>query len=178
MTTTSSWIRSLSAALGVAVLMAGPLAAAQDRHNGHAPRYSPPKYSAHHGHSPSRHAAPRPSRDKHHAAPSREYRHTPVAKHHSPSHSSYRPLPKDYRYVRHDIKPFGHAIRRGPALPSHYKIVRGHHLPPGYGRVVAVDHYHYLPRYAGYEWRSVGSDLVLVAAATGIVYAIVDNILN
>lgn len=176
MKTTSSWVRSLSAALGVAVLLAAPFAAAQpDRHHGHTPRYSPPKYSAHNHKS---HAAPSRHDVRRHAAPSRDYHHAPAVRHHAPARPTYRPLPSDYRHIRHDIRPFGHAIRRGPAVPSHYKVVRGHHLPPSYGRVIAVDHYHYLPRYAGYEWRSVGSDLVLVAAATGIVYAIVDNILN
>ncbi|WP_390888748.1 RcnB family protein [Leclercia adecarboxylata] len=35
-----------------------------------------------------------------------------------------------------------------------------------------------LPQYQGYEWRRVGSDIVLVAVTTGIVYTILQGVLN
>lgn len=36
----------------------------------------------------------------------------------------------------------------------------------------------HLPYYPGYEWRQVGRDVVLIAIATGIVYEILDNVLD
>ena len=35
-----------------------------------------------------------------------------------------------------------------------------------------------LPVYPGYEWRRSGPDVVLIAVGTGIVYEILDGVLN
>jgi Ni/Co efflux regulator RcnB len=34
-----------------------------------------------------------------------------------------------------------------------------------------------LPYYPGYEWRRAGGDVVLIAAATGIVYEVLQGVL-
>ena len=35
-----------------------------------------------------------------------------------------------------------------------------------------------LPRYEGYEWRRMGTDVVLIAIGTGIVYEVLQGVLN
>ncbi|MEX6504202.1 anti-virulence regulator CigR family protein [Pseudomonas zhanjiangensis] len=57
-------------------------------------------------------------------------------------------------------------------------LARGKPLPPGIaknfdGRVASQ-----LPHYDGYEWKRVGTDVVLVAVATGIVYEVLRNLLD
>lgn len=57
-------------------------------------------------------------------------------------------------------------------------LARGKPLPPGIaknfdGRVLSQ-----LPRYDGYEWKRAGSDVVLVAIASGIVYEVLRNVLD
>ncbi|MDO9624151.1 MAG: anti-virulence regulator CigR family protein [Pseudomonas sp.] len=57
-------------------------------------------------------------------------------------------------------------------------LARGKPLPPGIaknfdGRVASQ-----LPRYDGYEWKQAGTDVVLVAIATGIVYEVLRNVLD
>lgn len=154
-----SSLRMLASAVGLAVLVASPSVFAQpDRHHGQG--YKPPKYSSHHN---KRRPEYQPSYGARHPSPARVVHHAP---------------PRHFKFARDDFRRHAHKIHRGPALPPHVRVVHGHPLPRGYGRVVSYEHHHYLPHYAGYEWRSVGRDLVLVAATTGIVYAIVDNILN
>lgn len=162
---------SLLMALGLSVFLSSSFVMADSWHG-------KDKHRSHYSHNDKRGSDNRAQRkyDKHKAVKHNQ-RHVYV-KHHAPARPVYHKLPRDYRYVRNDIKPFGHAIRRGPALPKHYRVVRGHPLPHGYGHVLSHSHYNYLPHYSGYEWRSVGRDLVLVAATTGLVYAIVDNVLN
>lgn len=65
----------------------------------------------------------------------------------------------------------------GPALPPGIQknLARGKPLPPGIakkldGRLVGK-----LPHYDGYEWQQVGTDLILVALATGLIYEILDG---
>jgi len=43
-------------------------------------------------------------------------------------------------------------------------------LPPGIVRQ--------LPDYPGYEWRQLGTDVVLIAVGTGLVYAILQGVLD
>jgi len=49
-------------------------------------------------------------------------------------------------------------------------LARGKPLPPGIAkRSLPTPFLNELPRYAGHEWRMAGSDLVLVAVASGII---------
>lgn len=57
-------------------------------------------------------------------------------------------------------------------------LARGKPLPPGIaknfdGRIASQ-----LPRYDGYEWKQAGTDVVLVAIATGIIYEVLSNVLD
>lgn len=70
----------------------------------------------------------------------------------------------------------------GPASPLPpgiaKNLARGKPLPPGIaknfdGRVTSQ-----LPHYDGYEWKRIGTDVVLVAIATGIVYEVLRNVLD
>jgi len=35
-----------------------------------------------------------------------------------------------------------------------------------------------LPRYEGYEWQQVGTDLILVTLATGLIYQVLHNVVD
>jgi Ni/Co efflux regulator RcnB len=57
-------------------------------------------------------------------------------------------------------------------------LARGKPLPPGIakrfdGRVRSS-----LPDYPGYDWRQVGTDAVLIDVTTGVIEAIIDNVLQ
>lgn len=101
----------------------------------------------------------------------------PPVKHARPGYHAPQP-PADFRPVRVQIHANRHHIGRGPALPPHVHIVRGKPLPPGWGRRLNAHQHRYVPHYHGYEWRRTGSDLVLVALATGIVYEILHDVLR
>lgn len=160
------WITtSLVLAVTSSFAMAQP-----DRHH-HKPNYS---HNKHHGQK-HRHYRDDKKARPHHAAP----RYAPPRHAHASHKPKYRPLPRDIKVIRKEIHPYRHHIKRGPVAHRHVHVVRGKPLPRHYGRVLAYDHYHHhLPYYSGYEWRSSGRDLILVAAATGIVYAVLDNVLN
>jgi len=58
------------------------------------------------------------------------------------------------------------------------RLGRGKPLPPGIaknfdGRIAGQ-----LPHYDGYEWKQVGTDVVLVTIATGLVYQVLQNVLD
>ena len=54
---------------------------------------------------------------------------------------------------------------------------RGKPLPPGIAKkAVPSPMLKHLPRHGGYEWRVVGSDLVLVAIASGVVADVLLNV--
>jgi hypothetical protein len=57
-------------------------------------------------------------------------------------------------------------------------LARGKPLPPGIAKNFDSRVVGQLPRYEGYEWKQVGTDVVLVAIATGIVYEVLRNILD
>lgn len=103
--------------------------------------------------------------------------HQPPPKPVRPVHQAHRP-PADFRPVHVHIHANRHHIGRGPALPPHVHIVRGKPLPPGWGKRLSAHQLHYVPHYHGYEWRRTGSDLVLVALATGIVHEILHEVLR
>ncbi|QHF45895.1 hypothetical protein PspS35_19635 [Pseudomonas sp. S35] len=65
----------------------------------------------------------------------------------------------------------------GPALPPGIQknLARGKPLPPGIAKKLDGRLLGHLPRYDGYEWRQVGTDLILVAIATGLVYEILNG---
>lgn len=86
--------------------------------------------------------------------------------------------PQDFGPVRqtfHDNRQF---IGRGQPLPPNVHIERGRPMPRGYGRPLDSRALAHLPRYDGYEWRRTGNDVVLVAVGTGLVYEILDNVLQ
>ena len=56
-------------------------------------------------------------------------------------------------------------------------LQRGKPLPPGIAKKLDPRLVGRLPDYPGYEWRQVGRDLILVAVATGIIEAILNEVL-
>lgn len=65
----------------------------------------------------------------------------------------------------------------GPALPPGIQknLARGKPLPPGIAKKLDGRLVGRLPRYDGYEWQQAGTDLILVALATGIIYEVLDG---
>jgi hypothetical protein len=57
-------------------------------------------------------------------------------------------------------------------------LARGKPLPPGIAKNFDSRVVGQLPRYDGYEWKQTGTDVVLVAIATGIVYEVLRNVLD
>ena len=86
--------------------------------------------------------------------------------------------PADFGDVRHTIQEHRDLIGRGQPLPPNVHVVKGRPLPRGYGRRLDARSLEYLPRYDGYEWRRLGPDVVLVALGSGIVYEILEGVLN
>ena len=68
----------------------------------------------------------------------------------------------------------------GPALPPGIQknLVRGKPLPPGIAKKLDSRLLGRLPHYDGYEWRQAGTDLILVAIATGIIYEVLNGALD
>ncbi|WP_338800468.1 anti-virulence regulator CigR family protein [Pseudomonas sp. RSB 5.4] len=87
--------------------------------------------------------------------------------------------PRDFGPIRQTIRDnHGYFVRGAPPPPG-IRLERGRPLPHGYygerldGRALSR-----LPVYPGYEWRRAGGDIVLIAVGTGIVYEILDGVLN
>ncbi|MDP3816784.1 anti-virulence regulator CigR family protein [Pseudomonas sp.] len=57
-------------------------------------------------------------------------------------------------------------------------LARGKPLPPGIAKNFDSRVTGQLPRYEGYEWKQIGTDVVLVTIATGIVYEVLRNVLD
>lgn len=57
-------------------------------------------------------------------------------------------------------------------------LARGKPLPPGIAKRFDNRLLSQLPRYEGYEWQQVGTDVVLVTLATGLIYEILQNVLD
>lgn len=57
-------------------------------------------------------------------------------------------------------------------------LARGKPLPPGIAKNFNDRVASQLPRYDGYPWKQVGTDVVLVAIASGIVYEVLRNVLD
>ncbi|WP_341303551.1 anti-virulence regulator CigR family protein [Pseudomonas sp. TMP25] len=70
----------------------------------------------------------------------------------------------------------------GPAqsLPPGIRknLARGKPLPPGIAKRFDSRLLGKLPHYDGYEWRQAGTDMVLVTLATGLIYEILDRVLD
>jgi hypothetical protein len=70
----------------------------------------------------------------------------------------------------------------GPASPLPpgiaKNLARGKPLPPGIAKNFDSRVASQLPHYDGYEWKQIGTDVVLVAIATGIVYEVLRNVLD
>lgn len=70
----------------------------------------------------------------------------------------------------------------GPASPLPpgiaKNLARGKPLPPGIAKNFDSRLVSQLPHYDGYRWQQVGTDVVLVAIATGIVYEVLRNVLD
>ena len=111
-------------------------------------------------------------REMHRAPPPRIHQHRPP-----PRHQHHR-QPPHRDQLRREIHRNSHYLRPAPPLPRHMHLVVGRPLPHGWNHRVPPGHLKHLPHYAGYEWHSAGRDLVLVAVSTGVVYSILDNILN
>ncbi|MWJ26666.1 hypothetical protein GPM19_00335 [Halomonas sp. ZH2S] len=138
---------------------------------------------------PPEHAQANGARDKG-KADSRHDRHDRYEKGQSESRSSERyyseprysieqSLPYiDERQVRRVLQ--RHDIHRMDSLPPGIRknLERGKPLPPGIakrfdGRVAEE-----LPQYPGYEWERVGTDVILIDAATRVVVDILANVLR
>ena len=65
----------------------------------------------------------------------------------------------------------------GPALPPGIQknLARGKPLPPGIAKKLDGRLIGRLPHYDGYEWQQVGTDLILVALATGLIYEVLNG---
>ncbi|MFD0387690.1 anti-virulence regulator CigR family protein [Tistrella bauzanensis] len=81
-----------------------------------------------------------------------------------------------YDYInRHD--PLFRPAPLPPGIARNY--ARGKPLPPGIAKKqLPGPLLGRLPQRDGYEWRQVGSDIVLLAAATGIIVDILDNVID
>ncbi|KAA8693884.1 CigR [Pseudomonas caricapapayae] len=96
---------------------------------------------------------------------------------HQDNRGGNRP-PQDFGPVRQTFQQHRDVIGRGQPLPPGVHIAKGRPLPPGYGKRLDSRSLQYLPQYDGYEWRRLGTDVVLIAVGSGIVYAILDGVLN
>ncbi|MFJ2712816.1 anti-virulence regulator CigR family protein [Pseudomonas sp. NPDC087346] len=147
--------KRLIASLGVLMISATPLLASADQHND--------------------------QRDDHDHGGPQQGQHDNRGDDHHDWQSSHRggPPPRDFGPVRQTIHDnHGYFVRGAPPPPG-IRLERGRPLPHGYygerldGRALGR-----LPVYPGYEWRRAGSDIVLIAIGTGIVYEVLDGVLN
>lgn len=86
--------------------------------------------------------------------------------------------PSDFSSVRQVFQERRAQIGKGGNVPASVHIQAGKPLPAGYGKRLDSAQLKGVPTYAGYEWRRVSSDMVLVAITTGIVHTILSGVLN
>jgi Ni/Co efflux regulator RcnB len=96
---------------------------------------------------------------------------------HADNRGGGRP-PANFDDVRRQVYEHRETIGRGQPLPPNIRIERGRPLPRGYGKRLDSRSLQYLPRYEGYEWRRLGPDVVLIAIGSGLVYEILEGVLN
>lgn len=95
----------------------------------------------------------------------------------SQSPSAQRP-PADFTEARRIIQQNRHSIGRGSTVASRVRVVKGQRLPSGWGKRLTPEQLRPLPKYPGYEWRRLGSDMILVDAKTVIVVEILSGVLD
>lgn len=167
----------LAIGLGAVLALGSSLALAAPGHPPPHPAWqkvpvgAPPQQHPSAGRHPTPHVKPGPA-----AQPPQHRRAVQPPRPRQPRPHS--PPPRDFHPVHVQVHANRHYIGRGPALPPHVHIVRGKPLPPGWGRPLSHRQHRHVPRYHGYEWRRAGSDLVLVALATGIVHEILHEVLR
>ncbi|WP_419199152.1 anti-virulence regulator CigR family protein [Pseudomonas putida] len=57
-------------------------------------------------------------------------------------------------------------------------LARGKPLPPGIAKKLDSRLIGRLPHYNGYEWQQAGTDLLLVAITSGVIYEVLHNVLD
>lgn len=57
-------------------------------------------------------------------------------------------------------------------------LARGKPLPPGIAKKLDGRLVNHLPHYEGYDWVRAGADLILVTAATGIIYEVLQGVMD
>ena len=69
------------------------------------------------------------------------------------------------------------SLQPGPALPPGVQknLARGKPLPPGIAKKLDNRLLGHLPHYDGYQWQQAGTDLILVALATGLIYEVLNG---
>ncbi|XKH61404.1 anti-virulence regulator CigR family protein [Halomonas sediminis] len=84
----------------------------------------------------------------------------------------------DERQVRRILQ--RHDIHQMDSLPPGIRknLERGKPLPPGIAKRFEGRVAEELPQYPGYEWERVGSDVILIEAATRVVVDILANVLR
>jgi Ni/Co efflux regulator RcnB len=68
----------------------------------------------------------------------------------------------------------------GSSLPPGIQknLARGKPLPPGIAKKLDSRLIGRLPHYDGYEWQQAGTDLLLVAITSGVIYEVLHNVLD
>ena len=148
---------------------------------GHHPKARHPAKGAPHAH-------PRPGKRPHASGPrGRDFHphHDYRSRHYGPPPHVHRVHPRPSGYVR--SRDMAHArmsaalarqhalhygLRGYSALPPgiRVKLARGQPLPRGIARrMVPGVMLGHLPRHPGYEWRIVGTDLILISVATAVI---------
>ncbi|MFC6336345.1 hypothetical protein GIR22_13910 [Pseudomonas sp. CCM 7891] len=81
------------------------------------------------------------------------------------------------RVILRDNRDYWHG---GSSLPPGIQknLARGKPLPPGIAKKLDGRLLGHLPHYDGYEWQQAGTDLILVTIATGIIYEVLNNVLD
>lgn len=163
----------LIAGLGILMISASPLlqAAPQDQRGGPDDN----RQGQQQGPGPQSKGGHEQGRQGQNPGPGNDNR--PQQQAHQDNRGGNRP-PENFDSVRNTIQQHRDVIGRGQPLPPNIHVVKGRPLPPGYGKRLDARSLQHLPHYDGYEWRRLGSDVVLIAVGTGIVYAILDGVLN
>ncbi|WP_443698691.1 anti-virulence regulator CigR family protein [Pseudomonas sp.] len=124
------------------------------------------------------HAAPPDQRDDDRGGPPGQHEQR-GDDHRGPQDDRRGGPPRDFGPVRQIIRDNHGQFGRGAPPPPDMRLVRGRPMPHGYygerldNRALAR-----LPYYEGYEWCRSGPDVVLIAVGTGIVYEILEGVLN
>ncbi|AWY41938.1 hypothetical protein DKY63_19330 [Pseudomonas putida] len=128
--------------------------------------------------TPLLHASADQRDDHDHGGPQGHYEHYDDDHRGGQEHYHGGPPPRDFGPVRQTIHDHRDYFVRGAPPPPGIYVVRGRPLPHGYyGERLDNRALSRLPYYPGYEWRRAGSDIVLIAAGTGIVYEVLQGVL-